>query len=149
MKTKEIIKALRFEASIYVGSGTSAVCAAAADRLEELEANQPRWIPVTERLPENEQDVIVCVTRKRYDNPEKHIQLVVAGFHTDGKHNGYESSYTWDTTDLDMEYDEENDTYLIPEGWWECVEYGDEFSAIGDFVTHWMPLPEAPKEGCP
>ena len=46
----------------------------------------------------------------------------------------------------DMDYDEECDTYIIPEGWWESVEYAEEFSAVDDKVTHWMSLPDLPKE---
>ena len=52
----------------------------------------------------------------------------------------------WDDCCLEFEYDEENDAYKIPEGWWESVEFCEEFTAVGDFVTHWMPLPEPPKE---
>jgi hypothetical protein len=72
-----------------------------------------RWIPVSERLPENNEDVLV----------------------TDGEYCavGYyrPDAQAWDS-----------DTF----GWlenrilFEDVEYG-----IGT-VTHWMPLPEIPKE---
>ena len=47
------------------------------------------------------------------------------------------------------EYDEATDSYWTPEGWYECVDNWDEFSAImvseGE-VTHWMPLPPAPQD---
>ena len=36
-KIEEIVKALRFEASIYVGSSTSIVCEVAADLITELQ----------------------------------------------------------------------------------------------------------------
>jgi hypothetical protein len=45
------------------------------------------------------------------------------------------------------EYNEADDTYYIPEGWYECISNWDEYSSIkihGE-VTHWMPLPAAPK----
>lgn len=125
--TEDIIKALRFEASIYVGSSTSIVCAVAADLIEELQRElederyrhdryadfcvvqgeelsklkeQQRWIPVTERLPGEDDDVLIM---------------------SSGSINmGYYSTYN--------------------EYWVDYINvyYND--------VTHWMPLPERPKE---
>lgn len=118
----------------------------AADHLVANGVTVQEWIPVSERLPENEQDVLIAVMRKHYAKPEKYIQLVAKAFHTDGKHDTEHSSYVWNDCFENFEYDEENDAYKIPEGWWESVEYGDEFQAVDDFVTHWMPLPELPKE---
>lgn len=56
------------------------------------------WIPVTERLPENSSDVIVC------------------------HKNGWVTKNAW----------------LIG-NWWYVNEVNP--------ITHWMPLPEPPKEG--
>lgn len=47
------------------------------------------------------------------------------------------------------EYSEENDEYYLEEGWWEQIEFWDEYSCcrIADgVVTHWMPLPEPPSQ---
>lgn len=103
-----------------------------------------KWIPVTERLPENEVAVIILAERRMYGIPEldqKTVRIVATAFHTDGKMNTEESSYTWDLYGTNAEYDEEADAYIVPEGWWESVLYGEEFSAVDDFVTHWMPMP--------
>lgn len=106
-----------------------------------------RWIPVTERLPENEVEVLILAER-RYcciAKPDhKTVQIVAKAFHTDGKMNTEDSGYTWELWDTGADYDEEADAYIIPEGWWESVTYGEEFAAVDDFVTHWMPMPQAP-----
>jgi len=47
-----------------------------------------------------------------------------------------------------LEYDEERDEYFLLEGFYEVIKNWDDFTSITieDFVTHWMPLPEPPKE---
>ena len=117
-------------------------------RIAELEEQQ-RWIPVVERLPEPETEVLILATRKAWSYKEKGeltYHLVLTGMHEDGSITTEDSSWCW--YDHDFEYDEERDTYIIPEGWWEYKHYNgdDEHNhTIDDFVTHWMPLPEPPK----
>ncbi len=60
----------------------------------------PRWIPVSERLPEDSQRVLVCCADGR-----QYVAATDGGFWSDGR------------------------------------EYSDHIHDI----THWMPLPEAPK----
>ena len=73
----------------------------AADAIEQLEAAVPKWIPVTERLPEKRTWVLCwCVS----DSQEV---------------------LRW----------ENNEWYHDPKHVY-----------FSDFVTHWMPLPEPPKE---
>ena len=116
-------------------------CAILLSAAAALEKNQ--WINVKDRLPENEVDVLICAQRRYYKGGT--IPVVSTAFYTDGKMNTEESGYNWGLGNVDMEYDEEVDAYIVPEGWWESVRYGEEFSAVDDFVTHWMPLPQPPK----
>jgi hypothetical protein len=77
---------------------------AAANRAEA-----ERWIPVSERLPENANDVLVLVDRGHYS-----IASLV---------NGEDGRPAWDS------------------GNWHCA-----IPAAHGSVTHWRPLPAAPKE---
>ena len=114
-----------------------------ADHLISNGVTVQEWISVEDRLPGNEVDVLICAQRRYYKGGT--IPVVSTAFHTDGKMKTEESGYNWDLGNVDMEYDEEVDAYIVPEGWWESVRYGEEFSAVDDFVTHWMPLPNPPK----
>lgn len=108
-----------------------------------------QWIPVTERMPTNEFDVLVTVERTVINTLNQNIfRFVCRAFYQDGKKPVEESCYNWDSfydTDL-LEYDEENDVYLTPEGWYESLEYAEEQCAISDKVIAWQPLPEPYRE---
>ena len=113
-----------------------AICAA------REESSQPRWIPVTERLPEHGVHVLAACYVKWLGGGGRYY--VCDAFHTEHFRDtcGY-------SDEIDMEYNEDEDEYYMPEGWWEVIKNWDDYScvAIGDFVTYWMPLPEPPKEG--
>lgn len=47
----------------------------------------------------------------------------------------------------DGEYDEERDAYFVKPGWYESNEYEEVHWAVHDPVTHWMTLPDPPKDG--
>lgn len=53
--------------------------------------------------------------------------------------------YTEVSTDHDamQEYHEEDDEFYIVEGWYECIQYWDEWSSvrIDDEVLRWQPMP--------
>lgn len=80
------------------------LCQQAADVIEEL--SKPKWIPVTEALPEQGKRYLVI----RFDKVTK-TQFIDILWH--------------DAHDL----------------WWNRL-YKGQYN-----VTHWMPLPEPPKEG--
>ena len=139
----ELIKRLR-ECTAKV-NGEKTLWHQAADAIEDLENRLNlwrqdkirRWIPVTERLPEN--DVPVLLSCKCGAGA-----YVCDGFHTE-KYSTPIPFYE----DIDADYDEEADEYYFPEGWWEVIKNWDDYScvAIEDTITHWMPLPEPPKDG--
>ena len=67
MKYDELISELRSQICknncfdcVYMKTGcTPKLCEQAADAIEKLQSQLPKWIPVTERLPENDKTVLV------------------------------------------------------------------------------------------
>ena len=97
------------------------------------------WISVKDRLPDAEQEVLILTENG----------VITTAMYEDGTVSTEDSCWNW--YDVDFDYDEENDKYLICEGWWEYRHYNqdDVYNNCvddDDKVTHWMPLPEPPKE---
>jgi hypothetical protein len=56
--------------------------------------------------------------------------------------------YGWRDYEGETIYDEKNDCFWVPECWYEANAVDDNLNYIIDddyVVTHWMPLPEPPK----
>lgn len=103
------------------------------------------WIPVTERLPDPETEVLITARRKYKSGGC--VDIITTALYEDG--NMLECDSCWDWVDIDGEYDEENDCYIIPEGWWEDRHFNpDEVynNLVDDEVIAWMPLPEPYRE---
>ena len=122
---------------------------AAARLIERLTAEnaalreKQRWIPVTERMPEPETDVLAVCNRNGYI-------FVTPAIYEDGKLLTQESAWNWSNIYCYGLYDEEADDYYIPEGWWENRHFNPDDvynNPVDCAVTHWLPLPEAPEEG--
>lgn len=105
------------------------------------EVAQPEWIPVTKRLPENEQDILVTVEVR--PSGRKPFRRVVRAFYTDGKHTDADSAYTWN--DLEEPDFDDDGNIIVPEGWWESSDYSEEVSQIDDFVISWREQPKPQK----
>ncbi len=105
-----------------------------------------KWISVKERLPQPEMEVLVLVEH-RYVYGDGAHKIITTAMYEDGKQPVEESAWNW--CDLDSYYDEESGQDLIPEGWWEYRHYNPDYvynNAVDGTVTHWMPLPEPPRE---
>ena len=109
--------------------------------LYKMGYRKQEWISVDERLPENGVHCLLCCDVKHIGG--KHRQYVCTGFHAEKYKN---LAYGVDD-DCVTDYNEEDDEYYISEGWYEVINNWDDYGyiAIDDTVTHWMPLPEAPK----
>lgn len=113
-----------------------AVCKKQEIELVELTgelASKPCWIPVTERLPE-----------ESYDGFSDDVLMLIE--EPDGDkiwRNPYVGYYLYDACSDET-------------GWWvkmtcDCTKVGEhkhggKIYKANEYVTHWMPLPEPPKE---
>ena len=100
-----------------------------------------RWIPVSERLPKPETEVMIACNRNGY-------RFIATAIHEDGTLFVEDSDWNWNDIWEYGRYDEERDDYIIPEGWWEsrCFTPDDVYNCPVDCeVTHWMPMPELPE----
>lgn len=113
----------------------------------EAQPKVGEWIPCSERLPDNEQEVeISCKRNYIKSGDEKRTAYFTArAFYTDGNMNTEDSCFWWDDC-YNWEYDEEKDAYIIPEGWWEYVTFSEQFGVVDAEVLAWKPLPEPYKE---
>lgn len=160
MTDKGIVQALRICAThIEKGCGlcpqmkyvrcTERLADEAITMIERLTAEnaalreKQRWIPVAERLPEPETDVLAVCNQNGYI-------FVIPAIYEDGKMLTQDSAWNWNDIYCYGLYDEEADDYYIPEGWWEDRQFNPDDvynNPVDCAVTHWMPLPGAPEEG--
>lgn len=147
---EELIEALRLCVKYGKAEDALANASQAADAIEKLaleldkasnSGGKTSWIPVTERLPESGVHVLACCRVKWVGGGGR-------SYVCDAFYSAQKTEICSYNDDIDAEYDEETDEYYMPEGWWEVIKNWDDYSCvgIGNFVTHWMPLPEPPKE---
>lgn len=104
-----------------------------------------KWINDT--TPTNEEPILI-LTEHKFCDGKGYIRTIVRGFYTDGEHNSEDSDYGWYDME-NWEYDEENDAYIIPQGYWEERWYGngeDSVAVIDDKVVGWCRLKDVINE---
>lgn len=102
---------------------------------------EQKWIPVAEQMPQVETEVFITAIRKYKGGT--HREIVTTAMYEDGTVIENDSRWNWD--EIEGEWDEENDCYIIPEGWWEYRHYNPDDvynNLVEDEVIAWMPLPE-------
>lgn len=119
------------------GKYTGGSCFGCPVKVSECEIRdkvyRKRWIPVEERLPECEKEVLIQTQRG----------TITTAMYEDGKMPDDDSCWRW--TDINFDYNEETDTNYIPDGWWEYRHFNSDDvynNAVDEVVVAWMPLPE-------
>ena len=111
------------------------------------------WIPCSERMPECEQEVLICTMKKVYVSRKSGMEwyeepIITPALYEDGTVLEVNSKWRWE--DIDYAGWDEEDCGIIPEGWWENRHFNqdDVYNNVVDKkVIAWMPLPEPYKEG--
>lgn len=141
------------EPFVIVEPGTTCVIGAGikeADVIKALEClpSAHQWIPVSERLPECEQEVLICTKKKVYVSLGMGCEwiekpIITPALYEDGTMLEINSKWNWEDIDY-AGWDEEEDCGIIPEGWWENRHFNpDEVynNPVDKEVIAWMPLP--------
>ena len=97
------------------------------------------WISVNKEKPKSGEHVFLACETPIYKG-----RYVCDGFYVER----YKEKVDYFNEDCAVEYGEEEDAYYLEEGWYEVIRNWDEFNSIAimDTVTHWMPMPDLPKE---
>lgn len=107
-----------------------------------------QWIPVSERLPKCEQEVLICTKKKLVGRDAYMDSIITPAIYEDGTMLENDSSWHWEDIDW-AGWDDEEDCGIIPEGWWENRRFNPDDvynNPVDQEVVAWMPLPEPYKE---
>ena len=102
------------------------------------------WIPVSERLPKCEQEVLICTEKKVVGRDAYIDSIVTPAIYEDGTMLEVASKWSWYDIDFD-EWDDEEDCGIIPMGWFENRHFNPDDvynNPVDRKVVAWMPLPE-------
>ena len=109
---------------------------------------EAEWIPCSERLPECEQEVLICTEKKLVGKDAYIDSIITPAIYEDGTMLEVESMWNWCDMDFD-EWDDTEDCGIIPMGWFENRHFNpDEVynNPVDRKVVAWMPLPEPYRE---
>lgn len=107
------------------------------------------WIPCSERLPECEQEVLICTEKKLVGKDAYIDSIITPAIYEDGTMLEVGSMWSWYDIDFD-EWDDTEDCGIIPMGWFENRHFNpDEVynNPVDRKVVAWMPLPTPYKGG--
>jgi hypothetical protein len=147
MNKQEAIQQLKAMTPILMRSGecTLEMAKAQETAISALEQQlNGGWIPISERLPENDNPVEVTARRKEGARGYFIYKACYVAPHTQTTED-----YGWDIGNVDGEYDEENDCFWVPECWYEDNAIADNGNYILDDefdILAWRELPEPYKE---
>lgn len=99
------------------------------------------WIKCSENMPLPETEVLIVAKRKFKGGDFYYI--ITTAIWENGTIREIDSCWNW--YDIEGEWDEEEDCYIIPEGWWEYKHYNtDECynNEVDDEVIAWQYLPD-------
>jgi len=133
----DILKAMKRKAEIKRWTWCWYMIETIDEAIHKIEALWDGWIPVTERLPEHWIEVLAFYTNEYW----KWRRLKAQYLYKWKEESDWDSS--WEPYD---EYIEEEDKYTYIEWWYECNEIEDWQYYISEKITHWMPLPNSPKQ---
>lgn len=119
------------------------------DAIETVLDALPRWIPCSERMPECEQEVLICTKKKVHVGRTTGLEwieksIITPALYEDGTMLEHDSNWRWEDIDY-AGWDEEEDCGIIPEGWWENRHFNPDDvynNPVDREVIAWMPLPE-------
>lgn len=139
------LKMLRVLNETYKGEDIICALGAVKRELRKLvyyipEEFYPEWRNPETDPPKVETEVLVLVDCGKGS-------CITTAFYEDGTVSQYESLWQWEDVDDYGIYDEEEDLYRLPKGWWEYRHFTPEDALecpIDKPVVGWMPLP--PKE---
>lgn len=109
---------------------------------------ETEWIPVSERLPRCEQEVLICTEKKLVGKDAYIDSIITPAIYEDGTMLENDSMWHWEDIDF-AGWDDEEDCGIIPEGWFENRHFNpDEVynNPVDRKVVAWMPLPEPYRE---
>lgn len=103
------------------------------------------WIYCSEKMPLPETEVLIVAKRKFKGGDFRYI--ITSAMYEDGTIRENDSCWRWE--DIEGEWDEEEDCYIIPEGWWENRHYNPDDvynNTVDDEVIAWQYMPEFIRE---
>lgn len=93
------------------------------------------WIKASDRMPETGKKVFAFYLNE-IGKPRKIMAFYTPRFTMEQDEDPNEAT----------EYCEDKDAYYLKEGWYEDNEFDECHWKVDGKITHWMPLPESPKE---